>query len=715
MERIGVLSKRMQGVREQYLLSPVAQRWPIPAGYGNHELSIYWLEGYIKAKRMGETTLLRRSFAEKAELENSRVIITENELIVGQCDLEPFKSRHDEFMKLYEMYTSMAANIDDDGRSDHTALDYEKLLSVGVDGLIKEITEQKAKLTFDREHLHESLEKEEFYEACLIELEALLNYAERYEQKLRELAETADGARRDELLTMADNLRQVPRYPAKTFWQALQSIHFYTFNLRGLYSAGRPDQYLLPYYETDIKNGVITEEFAQELMDNFCLLYSTYINPGAAVGMMVGGTDSNGNTVENPLTWGFLRAVDAIQMADPNLGLCVTENTTTEILQYSMDMIGRGRAFPAFWNDRDVVKGMIANGFPKKDAHRYINSTCVELSVIGKSNMWTTAPYHNLAQIFRDVFISSNYESQEDFENAAYKAVYDAIIRENHRINRLKLERYRNASEPMRHSCLIADCIKRGKHVGNGGAIYNTTLPNILGFANFVDSMMAVRELVYKQNKLTLEEFKQAVENNFDGFEELRQTILNKVDHYGNNKNEVDLIAKTLADTILKACGDAKALMDAGLVPGIFSFNYHIMYGKNTLATPDGRLAGAPLSDSAGPAQGRDVNSPTAAILSATVFPQTRFLGGIAQNIRLSKKLFADKEKAIPISLLRTFIERGGCELQINCVDSATLEKAIENPEDYRDLMVRIGGYCDFFTKQPLDLQKEIASRTDYE
>lgn len=714
MARIGYLSERMKKVREDYLKSPIAARWLIPVGYGNHNLTIYWMEGFLKGQRLTDTTILRRSFAEKYELENSRVILTEGELIVGQPDLEPFESRKEEFQKLYEMY-SMAPNIDYDGRSDHCALDYEKLLQVGVDGLIREIQQEKDSLIFEGDQLQESLEREEFYDACLMELEGLLQYAGRYEDKLRELAETAPQPRKDELLTMADNMRQVPRYPAKTFWQAIQSVHFYTFTLRGLYSAGRPDQYLLPYYEADIAAGRLTEEFAQELLDNFCLIYSTYINPEAAVGMMVGGTDPDGNPVENPITWGILRAVDAIQMADPNLGLCVTESTSDEILQYAMDMIGRGRAFPSFWNDQDVVKGLESYGIPTRDARRYINSTCVEMTVIGKSNMWTTAPYHNLAQIFRDVFMQSSSATYEDFEKEALAKVAQEIHVQNHRINRLKLERMRNASEPMRHSCLIDNCIRRGKHVGNGGAVYNTTLPNFLGFANFIDSMVAVRELVYRQKKLTLAQFQEAVAKNYEGCEALRQTIINHVDHYGNAIPHVDSIAKALADTILKACGKEEALFSAGLMPGIFSFSYHVIYGRDTLATPDGRLNGSPLSDSAGPAQGRDTTSPTAAILSATEFPQTKFLGGIAQNIRLSKKLFADDEKKIPISLLRAFIQRGGSELQINCVGSDTLRQAMEHPEDYRDLMVRIGGYCDFFTKLAPDLQQEIIRRTDYE
>lgn len=707
------MTERMKAVRECYKRTPVAQRSPLPLDYGNHHLTLYWLEGYLES-RNAPTTMMRRSYAQVAELDRSRVLIEDGELLVGQTDYGPCFTESERFYKLWDMYC-MAPDISFDGRSDHMALDYRKLLRVGVEGLIQEIHEEKAKLTFSRDTVTDDVERDEFYDAALMELEALVRYAGRYEAKLRELAETeTDDKRRKELLIMADNMAQVPRGPAKTFWQALQSIHFYTFVLRGLYSGGRLDQDLLPYYEADIAAGVLTREFAQELVDNYCLTYAIYIQPNCAAGIMVGGTDEQGNPVENDLTWLFMYAVDHIRMPDPNLALSVTEHTSESLLQYAMDMIGRGCTFPSFWNDAEIVRSLTDFGIAPKDAHRYVHSTCVELTIVGKSSMWTTAPYHNLTALFLEVFQQGDYPDYASLEKAYFDRVRRAFAEENRKVNRLKLERSRNASEPMLHSCLVDDCIRRGRAVGNGGAVYGATLPNVLGFANVIDSLTAIRELVFEKKELTLAEYRQAVSNNYAGQEELRQRILNKVPHYGNDDPKADAVAAALAACMRGACDGQYTLQGDFLMPGIFSYCHHVVAGEQTGATPDGRLAGTPLADSAGPAQGRDTTSPTAALLSGTCWSQGDFLGGVAQNIRLSGRYFADEDKHTVLALLRSFFARGGCELQFNCVSKEMLEDAMEHPEQYGDLLVRIGGYSDHFVKLHEIQQREVMSRTDY-
>ena len=706
------ITDRTRRIRAQYLETPVAKCDPIPLCYGNHPLTIHWLEGFWEAQH-APTTLIRRSCAEVAELDRSKVIVAEDELITGQPDLRLSDEEQARFDRLYEMFR-MAPAVHPDGRSDHMALDYQKLLRVGVDGLISEITAQKEALTFSQQTMEEDISKEEFYDACLMELQALLRYAGRYESHLRTLAENAAPSRRTELLAMADNLKQVPRGPAKTFWQALQSVHFYTFTLRGLYAYGRPDQLFWPYYESDIAAGRLTKEQAQELIDNFCLGITTYVHPYCASGMMIGGTDEEGVPVENDLTWMFLTAVDHIRMPDPNLGLCVTDQTSDELLRYAMDMIGRGCTFPSFWNDAEVVRSLQAFGFAEKDSHQYINSTCVETTIIGKSGSWTACPYHNLAELMLEVFMEGDYPEYTALEEAVFARIRRSFIEENHKINRLKLERSRNASEPMRHSCLVDDCISRGKSVGQGGAVYSPTLPNTLGFANVVDALSAIRELVYNKKELTLEQYRQAVKTNFDGQEALRQKILNRTVHYGNGDEHTDQIAANLAQCMHDACIDLHTFHGDFVMPGIFSYAYHELYGRNTPATPDGRLAGQPLADSAGPAQGRDTQSPTAALRSGTAWPQGQFLGGVAQNIRLSKQHFLSEDKAIPISLMKGFFARGGCELQFNCVSTEELEDAMEHPELHGDLLVRIGGYSDRFVAQSKQMQEEIISRTNY-
>ncbi len=707
------LSKRMAQVKKEYLKTPVACGKEIAHAYGNHPMTLHWLRGYLDSETKALTTLSRRSYAEVAELEHSRVVLTDNELICGQTDFDGCLESNEEFTHLAEMF-KMARCVSEDQRNDHMALDYKKLLRIGVRGLIDEIKAKKAKLDFSGSDIAENIAKEEFYDCALMELEALIGYARRYSDALRTRAEeTSDAKRKAELLTMAENLAHVPELPARTFWEALQSIHFYTFTLRGLYSMGRPDQLLIKYYRDDIVSGRITEEFAEELIDNFNMMYVTYIYPYTAVGMMVGGTSPDGEPVENELTWEFLRSSDRIKMSDPNIALCVTPSTSDALLTYAFDMIGRGRTFPSFWNDTEIVHSLIRHGFEEHDAHNYINSTCVELTVIGKSAMWTTAPYHVLPSLLLDVFNEGKYDDFESLKNAYFEHVTQAFIRKNHEINILKLEHGRNATEAMRHSCLVDNCIASGKPVGAGGAVYNHTLPNVLGFANTVDSLCAIRELVFDKKEISLEAYRDAVKANFVGYEALRQKIINKLPHYGNNDDRADSIAAELAACMKNACGMTQTVEGDSLIPGIFSYNYYVLYGSRTPATPDGRLAGMPLADSCGAVQGRDVTSPTALIESVTKWKQSDFLGGVAFNIRLSKRYFNGGSE-IPKSLLKTFFARGGCQIQFNCVDSEDMRRAMKEPEQYSDLIVRIGGYSDYFVRLPEKQQLEIINRTDH-
>lgn len=712
MKRIIPVTNRTKKIREQYLNTPMQTGRAPQYIYGNHPATLHWLVGFYNS-REALTNTQRRSLAQKYELENSKVIIDDYELLVGKPDFYMTDDEKTLFNELYEK-NKMATYVHYDGRNDHTALDYRKLLKVGIEGILDEIYEEKSKLTFSQKTIAEDIEKEDFYNACIIELKALIEYAGRYESELRKLADKASCQRRSELIAMADNLAQSPRYGAKTFWQALQSMHFYTFVLRGLYSAGRPDQDLIKYYENDIKNGILTREFAQELIDNYCLACASYVASYDTIGLMVGGTNESGETVENELTWMFLTAISHINMTDPNIGLCVSSNTSDEIIKYALSIIGQGFAFPSFWNDDGIVKALIERGYNEKDAHRYINSTCVELTVIGKSASWTTAPYHNLAQILLDTLSIEDYEDFDSLKKAYFELIKRRITEENHKINHLKLERSRNPSEPMLHSCLVDDCIGRGRSVGQGGAIYNQTLPNFLGYANSIDGLFAVKTLVYDNGELSLDDYKEALFNNFVGYEMLRNHILNDIPHYGNDIAEIDLIAVELADCIQDACEKLYSFEGDALIPGIFSFSYHALYGSKTPATPDGRLSGEPLADSAGPAQGRDVNSPTAALRSGTVWGPCRFTGGVAQNIKLSKSFFSEDKIDSLVALIRVFTQIGGCELQINTVDRATLEDAIKNPDAHSDLIVRVGGYCDYFNRLSYALKREIIDRTEY-
>ncbi len=627
--------------------------------------------------------ILRRAYADAYVVAHMQPVFTEGELLVGQPDFTPLTPAEEA-----EMRQPLSCPIPDvPGRTDHMSLDFEKLLRLGVNGMIGEI---RAKPDADTNP---------FYVGAAAELRALLTLAERYSQEA--LTRGWDD--------IADVLRNVPANPARTFREALQSIHFYSFSLWGLYQAGRVDRYLYPYYRHDIDAGILTVEEAQELIDCFCLMYSTYITASSSVGFMIGGRDRAGNAVENELTWLFLNSIPHTRTADPSIGLCVTEETTPELMLEACRIIGEGCTHPAFYGDKLITESLLANGHPIEDARDYIHCCCVEITAAAKSAIWTVSPYHNLLQLLLDVL--SETESAEDLE--AILRQYEIRLRQtvragNDQENRWQAYRAENGGEPLRVSCLVDDCIARGKSVNEGGAVYNQIQPDFLGIFNVVDSLAAVETLVFREKSLTLSALNRILAKNFEGHEALRHRIHSTLPHFGNNEPLTNRLAARLTEMIADACRPLSTFRGAAVNPAAFSYNEHIRHGANTGASPDGRLAGEPLCDGTNPVQGHDTEGPTAMLLSAMSWNHAPFLGGIAFNLELAE---SQARPEVIRALVESYIAGGGMEIQINVVDKSVLEDAKQHPDKHRNLVVRIGGYSDYFTRLPAALQDEIITR----
>ena len=288
------------------------------------------------------------------------------------------------------------------------------------------------------------------------------------------------------------------------------------------------------------------------------------------------------------------------------------------------------------------------------------------------------------------------------------------IKKQNLEYNYRILEAARCGNDAMRISTLVDDCIKRGKSVYEGGERYTFVQPIYIGFSTVADSLIAIKKLVYDEKKFTLKELCKVVSDNYKDNERLRQYIIHRIPHYGNDNDEADEMAKKLSSSLLSMLDGEKLLMSDYLMPGTFSYVNHAYLGEKTGATFDGRLANTSFSDGCSAVQGRDTNGPTAMILSLTSWNQSKLLGGMVVNIKFNKSnLEGDKADSF-ITLLKTFIERGGIEMQVNVVDRQTLEDALVHPENYENLLVRIGGYSDYFTRIKPCLQKEIIERTQY-
>lgn len=722
-ERIFALpcSERIQNLRTEVVDHPVSKAvntysepyWPLHYS-GDRWLSPLFLEGWVKFKNQ-PTTILRRARAEAYQLENARPIIGENELIVGLLDFRELpEDDYEKFIQAANAFKEMSPNLRI-GRTDHICLDYPKLLRVGVNGLIREIEEKQAALDLNHpDTIAENTEKTEFYTGALIELKALLELARRYSETALEMAKTATPRRAAELAEIAEIMKYVPASPARTFREAVQSVHFYTFNLFGLYPGGRPDRYLRPFYEADLEAGRLTLEQAQDIVDNYCLFFSTYVFMRAACGVMLAGSDAQGNPVGNAVTAHFLHSIPHVRRPDPNYSYAVSPDPDPELFGYATKLIAAGESHPSFYNDRAIIASLTRQGVQPEDAPEFINTTCAEITICGRSSQWTTMPYINCFEVFNAALHSGKeFTSVNDLLNE-FEHTLNARLDEQQALYNLHyLERRRNGAEPLRVSCLIDDCLATGRSIWNNGARYNAQLPSFTGTSNITEAVSTINELVFRSREYTLRGLTEIVDSDYRGHEDLRLRIINTLPHYGNGNPEVDSFMVRIMDIVRKACADRYNYRGSKWLPGAFPYMTHVSAGY--LPGADGRKAGTPLASCPGPLNGFDRHGPTTSLLSSSTWDQSDFLGGITMNLRFTQSQMSAAGPETIGALIRTFFSRNGMQLQINTVDAATLEDAMKHPENYADLLVRIGGYSDLFVNQTEKLQREIITRTAFE
>ena len=640
-------------------------------------------------------------------------VISDSELIVGRMENRWTAEEAEEWKNTYHIICQERRKQAGSGQCAHMAIDYKLLLSCGLKGIMARIDEYQANCL---------PEQNEFYSAARTCLEAVIKYSENYAAHAEKLAATENNTlRRKELLCIAEICRKVPANPAESFYEAVQSAHFVTTclcaePLRGSnlqFQMGRPDQYLWPYYEKDIATGAITKEQAQLLLDCMGIQINMRIRNGLSSGYMVGGRDENGDIVANELTEMLMQVIDDIRLVYPAVGLCYTEGMQDRYLEKACDILSRGRSHPAIFNDDVISKGLRSYGVPDRDSHNYIHSTCVEITPIAASNVWVASPYTNMAQMLLDT-MTREYDSFDAHLDTLLDML-DKRIEKNFAVqNEMRKVRAQNCMNPLL-SCLVNDCLARGLDIENGGARYNWIMPSFVGVANLVDSLYTLKKLVYEDKKYTVCELKSILDSNFEGNEALRLHILNDLPKYGNDIDDIDRYFGMITDHLVSECKKYTGVHAAGnLIPSVFCWIKHERFGKETGATPDGRMAGFPLGDGSGPCQGREMNGPTASILSSTKWEHYGLIGGVAVNMKFSKSTLGKNSQSIMLWLIKTYMQRGGFELQINVTDKEILEKARQDPDTYRDLVVRIGGYSDYFTKLSPEMQQEIILRTEH-
>lgn len=640
--------------------------------------------------------------------------ITGGELIVGEVAGGLSDEEYMQWREIYRpramaFYKSIAV-----GQDSHMAIDYPLVLSRGIAGVLSDVEGYLS---------HCDDEQKNFYLACKSCLLAVVRHAERYAALATEMAEKEeDPARKEELFEIARICKKVPANPAESFYEAVQAIHFITYCLSlnpfrlycfQQFQLGHPDRYLLPYYEKDIREGRLTKERAQLLLDCLGIQINMRVPNGLSCGYMVGGRDENGAIVANELTEMCMQVIDDIRLVYPSVGLCYTAEMPEHYLEKACDILSHGRSHPAIFNDDIITKGLEAYGVPAAQAHDYIHSTCVEITPVAASNVWVASPYTNMAELLLQT-MTREYESFEEHLEALL-GILDRSIQNNFEIqNRFRRVRAERSMNPLL-SCFVNDCLARGLDIEKGGARYNWIMPSFVGMANLVDSLYTLKTLVYDKKEWTVCGLKEVLDRNFEGYEVLREQILKGLPKYGNDIDEIDGYFGQITAHIIAECEKYTGIHTNGnLIPSVFCWIMHERFGTKTGATPDGRLSGFPLGDGSGPCQGREMKGPTASILSSTKWDHSKLIGGVAVNMKFSKSTLGAHSLDVMKTLIKVYMQRGGFEMQINVTDKELLEKARKCPENYRDLVVRIGGYSDYFVKLSPEMQEEVILRTEH-
>ncbi len=620
------------------------------------------------------------------------------------------------------------------------------LFKKGILGVKKEAEDHLAQLSATNA---EDQNKISFYQAAIETCDGILTYAARLSAYASELAQKEQNPQRKaELEAIAKVNAKVPANPPETFQEALQSI----WTIQSLFlmeenqcstSLGRIDQYVYPCYAADIAAGTLTEQQAFELMGCFIIKCSEMIwyTPESTatyfagympfINMCVGGVKREGGDGTNALTLLIMDAVAKVKMYQPTLACRIHNQSPQHYLDKVLDVIKAGAGMPACHFDDAHIKMMLRKGFDFDDARDYCLMGCVEPQKSGRIHQWTVGGFTQWPITIEFVFNRGvlpsygskqgldtgdldSFETYEQFE-AAVKKQLDYIIELTAKGSVIIQKTVRDMMPTPYMSLFVDGCMQSGKDVTAGGAVlYEGPGTIFAGLATYADSMAAIKKLVYDEKKYTLHQIKEAMDANWEGYGQIHKDCL-AAPKYGNDDDYADTIVADIVDYTERGLNQYKSLY-ARHIHGTLSQSFNTPLGGMIGATPDGRIAKAPLSDAMSPTQGADYKGPTAIIKSVSKINVESMSLGMSHNFKLaSRALDTPEGRAGWTTLLRTASVLGNAQMQFNCVDKETLLLAQHNPKQYRDLIVRVAGYSAYFVELCKDVQDEIISRTTLE
>ncbi|HUX06037.1 MAG TPA: trans-4-hydroxy-L-proline dehydratase [Acidobacteriota bacterium] len=585
--------------------------------------------------------------------------------------------------------------------------------------------------------------------AMRIAAQAIIALGRRHAEKALELAvKEKDPQRKAELEEIAKVCTRVPAHAPRNFREALQHYWFVhlgvitELNPWDAFNPGRLDQHLHPFYRQGLADGTLDEESARELLQCFWVKFNNQPAP-PKVGVTAaesgtytdfaninsGGLKADGSDGVNEVTYLVLDVIDEMRLLQPSSNIQLSRKNPDKFLKRACRIVRKGWGQPSMFNADAVVEELLRQGKTIEDARCGGTSGCVETGAFGKESYILTG-YLNMPKIF-EVTLNNGIDpvsgkrigietgDPRGFESfkellAAYRRqlryFVDVKITGNNIIERLYAE---HLPVPFL-STVIDDCIANGKDYNDGGARYNTNYIQGVGLGTLTDCFSAVNDQVYEKRNFTLDELLKALGANFEGSEKLRQALLNKTPRYGNDDDRADEIMRTLFDAFFETVNGRPNTKGGQYRINLLPTTCHIYFGSMTGATPDGRLAHEPLSDGISPVQGADRKGPTAVLKSASKMDHSR-TGGTLLNQKFTPKLLEGEEGIENLArLVRTYFRLGGHHVQFNVVTAETLRKAQAKPEKYRDLIVRVAGYSDYFCDLTKGLQDEIIARTEH-
>lgn len=631
------------------------------------------------------------------------------------------------------------------GPAGHINPDYQTVMEIGFVGIRERAQRRLEQAIADKDE-----DGIAFLKASIICCDGIVNFAHRYALLAREKAEKeGDPKRRAELFEMAETCDRVPGLPPRTFHEALQSLWFTYVGIQmeafeRCFGCGRVDQYIYPYLKADLEAGRITEAQAQEQLD--CLWmkfpetnyinseYYTHIASGfpSQQQIMVGGQTPDGKDASNPLSYMCLQASMNTLLHQPSISFRYFEGTPDSLVEQACRLARMGAGHPSFFNDLRCVPALVQKGIDLEDARDYSSVGCASIQPTRKDKGTHNCGYINVASALEfalhDGFwrkgnkqISIHTGDPRKFESfdevmAAFEKQMAYMIDVYSRAA-VKIEQaHRDLCPTPYISSFVQDCIGNARDKSQGGALINSgPTPRGIGLADVADSLAAIKKFVFDEKKYTMDEILEAIDNNFEGKEEMRQFLANRGPKYGNDDPYADDIAMEVVDIYARETDKHRSLYGGRFHPGFSSVSSNVPYGTSVCALPDGRLEYTPLADGASPCHGADVNGPTAVAISEGKLNHEGMSGGSILNVKFTPTAVAGDEGLQHfVDYVKGAMAAGVWHVQFNVTDAKTLKDAQVHPNDHRNLIVRVAGYSAFFTGLSPRLQEDVIGRTEH-